>query len=167
LTVILQKLDQVLEALGGQSQSNPTLRWDQALPAAQRFVTLAAFNNEAVLDKETGLVWEKSPSTAGETWNSARSTCANKAVGGRKGWRLGSMAELSSLVDPTQSNPALPTGHPFNNVQASNYWSAASFADNPSFAWLVFFFNGGVNAAFKASSFHVWCVRGGMSESQY
>ena len=30
--------------------------WDQKLPASQRFVVLAAFNNQAVLDKETGLV---------------------------------------------------------------------------------------------------------------
>ena len=57
---------------------------------------LTAFNSDAVLDKETGLVWEKSPATTAGTSSSARSTCANKAVGGRKGWRLPSMPELAT-----------------------------------------------------------------------
>ena len=35
--------------------------WSQKLSAAQRFVLV--LDGEAVLDKETGLVWEKSPDT--------------------------------------------------------------------------------------------------------
>ena len=35
--------------------------WSQKLPAAQRFVIV--LDGAAVLDKETGLVWEKSPDT--------------------------------------------------------------------------------------------------------
>jgi hypothetical protein len=123
LTVILDKLDQILTAIGGLAQSNPTLRWDQALPAAQRFVVLAAFNSDAVLDRETGLVWEKSPAVTPHTWSNARFHCANRNVGGRKGWRLSSFAELSSLVDPSVAppGPTLPPGHPFMNVQSAGY----------------------------------------------
>jgi len=58
---------------------------DKVLPAAQRFVVLAAFNNDAVRDNNTGLVWEKSPQTATATWNGARFTFINKNVGGQKG----------------------------------------------------------------------------------
>ena len=40
--------------------------WSQKLPAAQRFVIV--LDGAAVLDKETGLVWEKSPDTTERDW---------------------------------------------------------------------------------------------------
>ena len=123
-TQILNKLDQILDKLlngGGGGDGHHTLRWDQALPAAQRFVILPAFNSEAVLDKNTGLVWERSPQTTTATWNDALYTCINKNVGGQKGWRLPSIAELASLSDPSVAppGPTLPPGHPFLNVQVA------------------------------------------------
>src|SRR4030095_1330601 len=109
----------------------------------QRFRVLNAFNNEAVLDRETGLVWERSPSTQTLAWPNARLFCAQKAVGGRGGWRLPAFNELASLVDPTVTNPGvlrLPAGHPFLNVQAAAYWSATVFANQPGFTIAVDFF---------------------------
>ena len=110
LRQILDKLDQILAATksssgggevtkssGAGTEDNHALRWDQVLPVSQRFVILQAFNSDAVLDKETGLVWEKSPQTTAVSSANVRLTCANKAVGGRKGWRLPSLTELSSL----------------------------------------------------------------------
>lgn len=170
---ILAKLDEILTAIqglgGGGEEGHHTLRWDQALPAAQRFAILAAFNNDAVLDKNTGLVWEKSPATTAATWNEARFTCANKNVGNQKGWRLPAFAELASLVDPTvlPPGPTLPPGHPFLNVQSANYWSASTFADLPSLAWDVHFLDGGVLFFNKTGTRLAWCVRGGMQESVY
>jgi Protein of unknown function (DUF1566) len=169
---ILHKLDKILDAIkaGGGSEGNHTLRWDQVLPVAQRFVVLAAFNNEAVLDKETGLVWEKAPSPVPvDTWTTARGDCAVKSIGTRKGWRLPSVIELSSLVYPaTISNPTLPTGHPFTNVQTAIYWSATTEAENVTFAWVVAFSDGTVGVGNKTSErFQVWCVRGPMQESTY
>src|SRR4051794_24633426 len=75
---ILDKLDQIQASITGSSagqDGNHTLRWDTVQPAATRFVVLPAFNNDAVLDKNTGLVWEKSPSTTPGSWFTARSTC--------------------------------------------------------------------------------------------
>ena len=91
--------------------------WDRRINSAQqRFKVLTEFNSEAVLDRETGLVWERRPSTDGMAWSMARLVCAQKAVGGRGGWRLPSFSELASFVDPSVTNPQvprLPTGHPF------------------------------------------------------
>ena len=142
--------------------------WDKNLPAAQRFVVLAAFNNDAVRDNETGLVWEKSPQTATHEWSDARFACISKTVGNRKGWRLPSIPELTSLVDPSVSpGPTLPAGHPFTNVPSADYWSATTNAVNPSSAWDVGFNNGNVFTDGKPSIFRVWCVRGGMQADQY
>jgi len=112
--------------------------WDKALPATQRFVVLAAFNNDAIRDNNTGLVWEKSPRTATATWNGARFTCINKNVGGQKGWRLPSIPDLASLIDPSVAPP-----------------------------WFVYFGIGFVDHDSKTRTGHAWCVRCGMSADTY
>jgi hypothetical protein len=111
-------------------------------------------------------VWEKAPQTATATWTSARLTCTGKTTGGRKGWRLPSVHELASLLDPSVA-ATLPPGHPFLNVQSSGYWSASTVADFPADAWSVLFFNGSVNTGVKTDSARVWCVRGGMNAEAY
>jgi len=143
--------------------------WDKALPATQRFVVLAAFNNDAIRDNNTGLVWEKSPRTATATWNGARFTCINKNVGGQKGWRLPSIPDLASLIDPSVAppGPTLPSGHPFHNVQSAGYWSATTSAEDSSDAWFVYFGIGFVDHDSKTHTGHAWCVRGGMSADTY
>lgn len=166
---ILAKVDQILTALGSIQGGNPTLRWDQNLPAAQWFVILPAFNNEAVLDKNTGLVWEKSPATTPITWIGARATCIRKNIGGQQGWRLSSIPELASLIDPSVPSPGLtlPPGHPFLNVQSAPYWSASLTTENPTLAWEVHFDIGPVAFGNFIDNRHVWCVRGGMNADQY
>ena len=170
---ILTKLDEILAAIASIGSSggdgNHTLRWDQALPAAQRFVVLAAFANAAVLDKNTGLVWEQAPAATAPTWFLATNVCINKNVGGQRGWRLPSIPELASLIDPTVTTPGptLPAGHPFTNVQSALYWSATSNAVNPTNAWVVHFGFGDVRLVIKSDSNYAWCVRGGMNADAY
>lgn len=90
--------------------------WDQTLPANTRFIVLSNMNSEAVLDRETGLVWERSPSQTTRDWSASIEHCTNLNLGGRMGWRMPAISELFSLVDRSQSSPALPTGHPFLGV---------------------------------------------------
>jgi hypothetical protein len=142
--------------------------WSKKLPSASRFTVLSDFGNAAVRDDETGLVWEKTLETTELSWSDARNACADKDVGGRKGWRLPSISELASLVDPSmRTGSTLPLGHPFTNAQADVYWSATTMAGNPNSAWLVFFDTGRVSYGFKTITFHVWCVRGGITGDQY
>jgi len=143
--------------------------WDRILPAAERFVLV--MGGEAVLDKETGLVWERQPSVELNLWDNTLFNCLGLETGGRKGWRLPTVEELSSLVDPTQSSPALPTGHPFavqvseTDFQSSTYFSATRMPESIIMegvgVWAVNFSVGGLNMVYKTESFKSWCVRGG------
>jgi len=127
--------------------------------ASERFEVV--LGGAGVLDKETGLVWEQSPDTTTRTWSSAIAYAYNKNVGGRKGWRLPTVEELASLVDTTQLNPTLPSGHPFTNVQSGYYWSSTTSVYSTSDAWFVHFNVGSVDYYAKGNNYYVWCVRGG------
>jgi hypothetical protein len=139
--------------------------WAQVLPATVRFVLV--MEGAAVLDKETGLVWEQSPQMTTHQWPGARLECMSRTVAGRSGWRLPSVNELASLLDTTNTSPALPTGHPFSNVLSSRYWSATTSANLPTLAWNVNFDDGEVASYLKPSFLFVWCVRGGGPLSEY
>jgi len=159
----------------GPYYANPS--WDQQIPAAQRFIVLSNWNNKAVLDRETGLVWERTPistTPGGSTetiWAAALSVCAGEGTdvgqfpntGNRWGWRTPSVQELASLIDSTNGN-MLPPGNPFLGVSTGDsYWSATTNASNSGFAWAVGFGGGGlpVFADIKTQFHLIWCVRGG------
>ncbi len=134
--------------------------WSQDLPAAKRFELV--LGGTGVLDKETGLVWEQSPSGIFD-WYSAATYCLEKTVANKKGWRLPTVEELASLVDPSVASPGptLPSGHPFSNVY-STFWSATTLQTGyGTTVYVVEFFNGNVGVAPKSSQGYTWCVRGG------
>ena len=169
---ILLKLDEVLlnlnGARGGGEEGNYTSRWDTNKPSASRFTVLAEFGNAAVRDNNTGLVWEQMPTMVLD-WTSARFQCLNKAVpavGGTRGWRLPSVTELTSLVDPSLPAPYVPTV--FAGVQVGNYWSATTIADGGSLnKFSVDLGAGTVGSTNKGNTNNVWCVRGSTTESAY
>jgi hypothetical protein len=146
--------------------------WDDRIDTPARFKVLTEFGNAAVLDKETGLVWERTPGDADgdgdvdETdkrfWVDAVAVCYDKTVGGRQGWRLPKVEELLSLVDPNNptGNPDLPPGHPFAVVESS-YWSITTDVRDTSKAYMVRFDVGGPDSDGKGGDVFVWCVRGG------
>jgi len=110
-----------------------------------------------VTDNLTGLVWLRSANCAGgtTTWAIALSysnalydgctdcfgtsgDCGLSDGSSAGDWRLPNLNELRSLIDPTESNPALSAGHPFSDVQSSTllYWSSTTHSDVfSSLAW--------------------------------
>jgi hypothetical protein len=115
--------------------------WSQTLAPNVRFVILSNFNSDAVLDRETGLVWSRR--SLGRAFagffdrpvEKIEQLCQILPIGDRFGWRLPAVAELQSLIDtsvPLSSAPSLPVGHPFwlspggRNLNNS-YWTGEAF----------------------------------------
>ena len=142
-----------------------TPSWDQTLPSNTRFIVLSNFSNQAVLDRETGLVWEQSPGTTTFIdWSHATDHCSQVTTGNRLGWRVPTISELASLVDPSIPfpGPTVPSGI-FSNVQANSYWTATTWNAFSGSAWYVDFSEGRELVAdkFSTNGLFIWCVRGG------
>jgi hypothetical protein len=154
---------------GGGGAGNQSLSWDTHDKSPLRFTVLTDFGSAAVRDSNTGLVWEKMPSTTEDSFAIARDGCLRNPVGGTKGWRLPSIPELASLIDPSVLVPGLTLtpGHPFSTVVGARYWSATSDGSNLN-KFIVNFQEGSVETLNKSNATaKVWCVRGPMSESAY
>jgi hypothetical protein len=126
--------------------------------------------NGTVTDKLTELVWMRDANAFGvRTWAQAISDANDLHSGSIPGlvdgskvgdWRLPNVRELQSLIDYSQPAPPLPAGHPFTNVQSSNYWSSTTHAGfNAEYAWYVVFSDGIVTSCAKYCGLYVWCVR--------
>jgi len=124
-----------------------------------------------VTDNLTGLIWLKNANCFEQRiWTDAISDAAGLNSGecgltdgsSAGDWRLPHVRELQSLIDYGRFNRALPSGHPFSNVQPDFYWSSTTFSNDPTVAWHVYFYIGNVSGGNKASAqIYVWPVRGG------
>ncbi len=114
---------------------------------------------EAVLDRETGLVWQQTPFTATATWLAAMEDCWEAHIDARRGWRLARLSELSTLFTLS----ALPVGHPFGGFVDLEgiYWTSTTVPTDSSKAYYMdFAFIGTATSAAKSGLARAWCVRG-------
>lgn len=76
-----------------------------------------------VLDKVTGLAWQRVSAPDSMPWKGASAYCADLTLGGRDDWHLPTLIELVSLVDYTRQVPALD-GAAFPDTTGANFWTA-------------------------------------------
>jgi hypothetical protein len=111
-----------------------------------------------VTDNLTGLMWAKNAGDNGKmTWFAAINYANNLSLGGvgcdpdlecggcgqpacgqdcKEDWRLPNRAEMESLFDFSNYDPALPSGHPFINM-TSYMWSSTTYAGGTDLGWIV------------------------------
>ena len=132
--------------------------WDHT--NAPRFQLLAPFGNQAVLDRETGLVWERGPgAVAAVNWSNAHERCNRLVVSNRMGWRVPTIQELTSILSigfPNNMEPNNPFVLPPNNQLI---WSSTASAINANNAWATSLLGPLVSNVPKTSLARSWCVR--------
>jgi hypothetical protein len=135
-----------------------------------RFLDLG---NGMVKDNLTGLIWTVDANTPGPSECSpgrAKSSydsypfiqCLNdNNYLGHSDWRLPNRRELESLLDHSQSNPALQLGHPFSFAASRIYWTSDTYISLCSSGWAVNMNSGQADDFDKVqSTLSVWPVRG-------
>jgi hypothetical protein len=121
----------------------------------------STWTDDMVLDRETGLLWARNPSTVtAQPWGTALFRCFQSAALLRKGWRAATIEELGSLVDTSGATVGLSPGHPF--YAPGTYWSSTSHPDNAANAFVLDANDGSVLNYPKVNTYRYWCVRGGI-----
>ena len=145
---------QILQADDGQGDGCDSTRFE------------CVMGGVAVLDRETGLVWQRAVAPDATTYGGELiSGCDQLELGGRYGWRLPSINEIRSLADTSADH--LPDGHPFTGVLtpgADTFWTSTVIA-TPGALVQIAVFNADAPGAFlfpqETESHRHWCVRGG------
>ncbi len=132
-----------------------------------------------VTDELTGLMWTADAYAPGpgacypgdyKSWESGFDyvNCLNsRSYLGHNDWRIPNIKELRSLVDYSQANPALPSGHPFTNVQQGDNWyrSSTTATYGPGvmdWSWCLNMSDGNVEFGWKGAGLYIWPVRQGL-----
>ncbi len=159
-------------SLSAASRADDLSDWGRVL-GADRWIVLSAMQNDAVLDRETQLVWQRVPLRGEFDWEQARDICRAAATGGRVAWRLPSLHELSSLYTPLPGVYLPDAGNSPFEVDATVFWTSTSVADDVNSPY------GSATHAYVVTDFTpseikqkghfaaVWCVRGHAATDTY
>lgn len=144
-----------------------TPSWDQTLPDASRFVLLSNFGNDAVLDRNTGLVWQRSPLGA-TSLDNAIDMCMNARSGNHYGWRVPALVEMQTVLDNSYGPSTFPPP-PFAPANFRYYATSTLVSTNSGHYWLLWASDSGSQKTFEADRavsytngfpMMVLCVRG-------
>ncbi len=119
-----------------------------------RYRITGSLGSETVLDRATGLVWQKEYTT-GMGWQDTLQHCEALHYAGSEDWRLPNANELYSvsnleLYDPASDFPDMPSIY---------FWSSTTRSDMPSQAWSVRATTGHITEKDKTELFAARCVR--------
>ncbi len=126
-------------------------------------------SSNVVIDNNTGLTWEKSPSSSTYTWADRNTHCNelnSSNYGGKSNWRVPNPLEFLTIVDNSKNNPAINsnfTGMPTED--STKLWTNNEVKGNTSYAYVFYpaagFYYGYNDSYFsKTNTLNVLCVSG-------
>jgi Protein of unknown function (DUF1566) len=125
------------------------------LPNPQSFDTQTA---GVVVDRVTGLMWQRDLDGKEPTLAEATQMCAALTLASYDDWRLPSRIELVSILDNTHVQPSINLTA-FPQTAIDWYWTSTLAADDPQKAWYVYFYFGYPQTDLVSNQFSARCVR--------
>jgi len=124
----------------------------EKISSKDRFIVLSP--NE-VFDTWYGLTWQTCRRQVAMTLSEAEKYSADR------GYRLPTLAELRSLVDEGQINPALPEDHPFCQMggEMLDYWTSNKWLASDFYRMTINFWNGHISYRKADQIAMVWGVK--------
>ena len=117
---------------------------------------------KVVFDKTTGLTWQQSASEQSITFDQAKQyirTLNKQRFAGHNDWRLPTLEEAMSLMEPKKNKQGLYIDSVFDKEQ---YWIWTADKNSASAAWVVLFYGGNCRSR-SVYDDNVRAVRGGQS----
>jgi hypothetical protein len=109
-----------------------------------------------VTDLRTGLTWQQPISAMQYTWDAANTYCRGLSLGGMNGFRIPSLKELMTLVDPARVSPAIdPKAFPTTPLEW--FWTSSNRSSLGTAS--VSFDTGGTGYFPVSNRLRVRCVR--------
>ena len=109
-------------------------------------------NRDVVIDRTSGLMWQKKPDGIERNWKDAELYCQKLSLGGYSDWRLPNESVLMKMI----KNKMM-----FASSLRNNYFWSSTVSNPTSWATYVNFGYGDKGGAWKGSGMYVRCVRGG------
>jgi hypothetical protein len=113
---------------------------------------------DVVVDRLTGLMWQRRSSSSLMTWTKAQQACTDLRLAGHRDWRVPSRIELVSLLDTRRTQPSIDV-EAFPGTPGDWFWTSSRAADDPNAAWYVYFYFGYPRTDDVTNAFSVRCVR--------
>ncbi len=141
--------------------------WSETINSMARWEIV--LDGYAVLDHETGLVWERYPKDVHKlNLDSARNKCISKRIG-HGGWHIPTVEQLTSFLTAGDipENPLFQDALHKHIASTKRYWTASD-APYQQGGWIAsdkWSVNGGGDVSLydDPAGNYLWCVRGGQA----
>ena len=128
--------------------------------APHNFAVETVSGDAVVVDKNTGLEWQKTLTGGKYDWAGALAQCENLEYAGKTDWRLPNPKEFYTIADAGRSNPAFDTAYFPDNSELSSDYFWTSRAKDEGNAYYLDYNDAYSNSAEISNEYNVMCVRG-------